>query len=192
MKTWHKIGLVVVVIIGVLMSVKSCVDKKTPDITVAYIGSNFVDYNAFEENSSEIKSVCRDVNGDGEVVIELMEISFNEELSQADKQNSSQKLANAVGAGNARVYFIEKSYVINNASAGIFADLSSLGDGFKNSDGQVVAIDIEGNEKLEKMGIDTKGLYLAVRIVSQMDAVTDKNIDAKYESALNIAKYILK
>lgn len=191
MKKWHKIALIVIVVVGVLVSVKSCIDRKTPDITVAYIGSNFVDYNAFYENNRDMANACLDVNGDGEVVVELMEISFNDSLSQGDRENASKKLANAVGAGYARVYFIEKSYVINNASAGVFEDLSSLGDGFKNSDGTVIAIDIDGNKKLEEMGINTDGLYLAVRVVSEMDAVTDKGIHEKHESALNIAKYIL-
>lgn len=191
MKKWHKIALIVIVVVGVLVSVKSCIDKETPDVTVAYIGSNFVDYNAFYENNGDMENVCLDVNNDGEVVVELMEISFNNSLSQSDRENASKKLTNALGAGAARVYFIEEGYVINNASAGVFADLSALGDGLKNSLGEVVAINIQGNEKLEKMGIDTSNLYLAVRIVSEMDTVTDKNINAKHESAINIAKYIL-
>lgn len=190
-KKWHKIALLIILVVGVLVSVKSCVDKKTPDITLAYIGSDFVNYESFDENNRALCDACGDINNDGEVVVELMEISFNESLTESDKARSSQKLANAVGAGAARVYLIEEGYLINNASAGVFADISFLGDGFKNPQGEVVGISAEGNKKVESFGVNTQKLYLAVRIVSEMDAVTDKNINAKYESSINIAKYIL-
>ncbi|MGM9551413.1 MAG: hypothetical protein ACI3XA_04075 [Clostridia bacterium] len=191
MKKWQKIIVAVIVIFGVIVCVKSCSDKKEADIILAYIGSDFVDYNAFDENSASLEEVCIDVNGDGEKIVEVMEISFNNSLNQADLQNSSQKMARAVGAGVARVYLLEESFVINNASKGVFCDLSALGDGFKNSDGEVVAINVEGNKKVEKMGINTKNLYMAVRIVSEIDTVSDKNIDLKHQCAMNIAKYIL-
>lgn len=192
MKTWHKIALAVIVIVGVLISVKSCVDKRNADIILAYIGDSFVDREGFEENVGDVEKLCEDINSDGEVHVDLMEISFNEELSQADKQNSEGKLANAVGAGAARVYFIEEKYVMNNASSGVFADISHLGDGFKNASGEVVAISIKGNEKVQKLGIDTSGdLYLAVRIVSEIDTVIDKNIEAKHSLAMKIAEYVL-
>lgn len=192
MKTWHKVAIAIIAIVGVLVSVKSCVDRKTPDLTVAYIGHGFVDYNAFDKNAGSISHLCNDINNDGEINIDIMEISFNDSLAPSDRQNSQQKLANAVGMGAARLYFIEEDFVVNNASSGVFADISTLGDGFRNSDGEVVAISIKGNEKVQQMGIDTDcELYLAVRIVSEMDVITDKTIASKNETAINIAKYIL-
>lgn len=193
MKTWHKIALVIIVIVGILISIKSCVDKKTSDITLAYIGESFVDRELFDKSVTDLSSVCTDVNSDGEVIIDIMEISFNDSLSEADKQNSESKLTNAIGAGVARVYFIEEKYLINNASSGFFADLSQLGEGFKNASGETVAISIKGNEKVASLGIDTsKNIYLAVRIVSEIDAVMDKNIEKKHSMAMDIAEYILK
>lgn len=192
MKTWHKIALTVAVVAGLIICVKSCVDKEEVDLNVAYIGDGFVQRELFDQNKSMLESVCNDITGDGEAWVDIMEISFNEELSQADKSNSAGKMTNAVGAGAARVYFIEKPYVVQNASAGVFADISALGDGFKNSEKQTVAISIKGNEKVKKLGIDTdKDIYLAVRIVSEMDSLTDKSIEKKHESAMNVAKYIL-
>lgn len=193
MKTWHKVALTVIVIVGVLISVKSCIDKKTADITLAYIGDSFVDRELYEENIKLLEDICTDINSDGEVHVDIMEISFNESLTEADKQNSDSKLANAVGAGAARVYFIEEKYVVNNASSGVFEDLTELGDGFKNADGEVVAINIKGNEKAKMLGIDTDGdIYLAVRLVSEIDAIVDKNIEKKHAMAMDIAEYILK
>ncbi len=193
MKTWHKTALIVIVVVGILISVKSCVDKKTADITLAYIGESFVDRELFSKNVSSLSAVGSDVNSDGEVIIDIMEISFNDSLSEADKQNSESKLTNAIGAGVARVYLIEEKYLINNASSGVFAELSQFGEGFKNADGEVCGISVKDNEKVKSLGIDTsKNLYLAVRIVSEIDALMDKNIEKKHSMAMDIAEYILK
>ena len=193
MKTWHKWALIIVVIVGVLISVKSCMDRREADITLAYIGDSFIDRELFKENVQLLHSVCADINSDGEINVDMMEISFNEAISQADKQNSDGKMANAVGAGVERVYFMDEKYVMNNASSGVFQDLSHLGDGFKNAEGKVVAIKITGNEKVKRLGVDTDGdLYLAVRVVSEIDALTDKNIENKHAMAMDIAEYILK
>ena len=81
---------------------------------------------------------------------------------------------------------------MNNASSGVFEDISRFGDGFKNASGEVVGIAITGNEVAESLGVDTKGdIYLAVRVVSEIDALTDKNIEKKHALAMDIAEYIL-
>ncbi len=192
MKTWHKIALCVIVVIGVLISVKSCVDRKEADLALAYIGEGFVDYSTFENGRTDLEKLCEDVNSDGEVVVDLIEISFNEELGQADRQNAYQKMTNAVGYGAARVYILEEQFVISNASSGVFANLAELGDGFKNADGETVAISVKGNERIKKLGIDPdEDVYLAVRVVSEIDTVTDKDIDKKNACAMKVAEYIL-
>ncbi|MBR5535634.1 MAG: hypothetical protein IKU60_03190 [Clostridia bacterium] len=192
MKAWQKWALIIAVVIGILVAVKSCVDKREPDITLAYIGDNFIDRSMYDENVDCLHSVCRDVNSDGEIHVDIMEISYNESLGQSDRQNADGKLMNAIGYGAARVYFIEEKYAMKNASGGFFADISHLGEGFKNADGQTVAISIKDNEKAESLGIDTSGeIYLAVRVISEVDNITDKNINAKHSLAMDIAEYIL-
>lgn len=192
MRRQTKVLIAIVVFLGLIVCVKSCIDRKTPDITLAYIGDGFIDRTLFEENMKNLSPFCADIDSDGEINIDMMEISFSEELGQADRQNASQRMANAVGAGVARVYFIEEKYVINNASSGVFADIAALGDGFKNAEGQVVAVSVKGNEKVRELGIEPdEDLYIAVRIVSEIDEVTDKNISAKHASAMKIAEYIL-
>ena len=192
MKTWHKVAIVIIVIVGVFLCVKSCIDKKDADLTVAYIGHDFVQRETFEQNMHEYASLCTDITGDGEIYIDMMEISFNEDLPEGDKQSAWSKLTSAVGAGIARLYFIEESYIRSNADEGFFADISHLGNGITNSKGQVVAISLKDNERVKLFGIEPKeDLYLAVRIVSEMDISTDKNIEAKNSSAHKIAQYII-
>lgn len=192
MKTWHKTILIIIVAIGVFICVKSCVDKREADITLAYIGDGFLDRAMFDAGIEDLDEICGDINKDNAVQIDMMEISFNESLTQSDIQNSRQKLASALGAGVARVYFIEEKYLINNAESGIFADMSHFGDGFKTGGGKVVAISLKGNEKAKRLGIDTEGdIYIALREVSEMDAVLYKDLELKNKAAENIVKYIL-
>ncbi len=197
MKTWHKIALAIIAIVGVMLCVKSCVDKKQPDLTMAYIGNGFVNLEKYEESVGELYDYCTDVNNDGETVVDIMEISYNKELSQADKSNSSQKMANAVGNGAARLYFIEEEYVKKNLDVGVFEDLTDFAtDGdtvIKDSDGRVVAIGVFGNEKVAKIGIEPeKNLYLAIREITEMDNVWRDNVQGENAAARNVAKYILE
>ncbi len=191
MRVKYKVILTLIVVIGVIISVMSCVNKEEADVTVAYIGYDFVNSEAFEKNSKAMEEVIKDITGDSVKHIDLMEISFNDELSAADKSNSTQKLANAIGAGNARVYFIHEDFVLKNMENGVFCDISSLGEGIEQ-DGKVIAISLKGNKKLEGMGIKTdEKMYIAVRSITEIDEKADKNIKEKHESAMNIAKFIL-
>lgn len=197
MKTWQKIALVIIAVVGVALCIKSCVDKKQPDLTMAYIGNGFVNLEKYEESVGELYDYCTDVNNDGEVVIDIMEISYNKELSQADKSNSSQKMTNAVGNGAARLYLIEEEYVKKNLDVGVFADLSDIAGDYDsvitNSSGEVVAIGVFGNEKVARLGIEPeKNLYLAVRKITEMDNVWRENVQEESAAAMNVAGYILE
>lgn len=193
MKKRYKIILAVIVAVGIAVSVKSCVDREKADLTLAYVGHNFVNRTLFEENRAELCEAVGDVDKNGKAVCGIMEISFNEELSSADRSNSDRKLAAAVGQGEARVYIMEKSFVMKNRDSDVFADLSEFsGERILNSAGEAVGIDISGNEKLKNLGIDCgEGMYLALRRVSEMDAVWDKNIDETDKAARRAAEYLL-
>ena len=192
MKTWQKWALLLVVVFGLIVCIRSCMIKKEPDITIAYIGAEFVNTEKFEKSVTSLEKSIEDINSDGDVNIELMEISFNESLGYADKSNSSQKLANAVGMGTARVYIIDKEYVLKNKDSGVFANVAELGDGIETKDGLTIAVSLEGNKKVREMGIEPKeGLYLAIRKVTEIDQASDKSIHKKDAAAWHIAKYIL-
>ncbi len=192
MKKYYKYIIGAVVIIGLVICFKSCIDKKESDVVIAYIGNDFVNRELFEENISLITDECTDITGDGEFTVELMEISFNEALGYADKSNSDKKLANAIGMGTARLYIMDKNHVLSDKEDGVFADVSHLGEGIRNSAGQTIAISLKGNANLKKIGIDSnEDLYLAIRIVSEVDKAMDKNIAKKDEAVRNMAEAIL-
>lgn len=192
MKKYYKYIIGVILILGIIISFKSCIDKKDYDVTIAYIGNDFVNRELFEENINLITKECSDLTGDGEFNVELMEISFSEQLGYADKSNSTQKMTNAIGMGTARLYIIDKSHVLSNKDKGVFADVSHLGEGIVNTNGETVAVSLKGNKILDKLGIDsTEELYLALRIVSEVDAVMDKGILKKDEAVRKMAEAIL-
>jgi len=186
-----KIFIAIVVIFGVIVCVRSCVTRVSPDLTVAYIGYDFVNKEAFNA-SEEAKSAVGDLNGDGQVKIEIMEISFSETLGSGDFQNSKSKMAAAVGGGTARLYFMDKAFIDKNIDSGVFGDITSLGDGLKDSSGAVVAIDISGNENVKSLGIEnTEDMYLCVRVVSELDEAYNKNVASEDAAARRLAEWIL-
>lgn len=193
MKTRYKVLLAIIAVVGLSVCVKSCIGRKEPDLTLAYVGYDFVNRELFEENKAELEEAVGDVDGNGEAVCEITEISFNENLTSADFSNSQKRMANAVGQGSARVYIMDKTFVEKNKDAEVFADISQMSDkGIKNSAGEVVAVDVSGNEKLARLGIDNgEGMYLSVRKVSEMDYVWNKNTEETDAAAKRAAEYIL-
>ncbi len=196
MKTWHKIAIAIIVIVGVIVCVKSCMDRKSPDLTIAYIGEDFVNRESYDENVTKLYPFCSDITGDGGISIDIMEISYNDELSHSDKSNSNQKMTNAVGNGAARLYFIEEEYVTKNLDVDVFYDMTNLYDGKRNvitnSSGQIVAISVKGSKKVAELGIEPKeNLYIAIRKITEMDDFWVDSVKEQNASAINIAKYIL-
>lgn len=196
MKTWHKIALAIIVIVGVIVCIKSCMDRKSPDLTIAYIGEDFISREAYDENVTKLSHLCSDITGDGSISIDIMEISYNDELSHSDKSNSNQKMTNAIGNGAARLYFIEEEYVTKNLDVDVFYDLTKLYDGkrsvIKNSSGQIVAIGVKGSKKVAELGIEPKeDLYIAVRKITEMDNFWNNSVQEQTNSAIRIAEYIL-
>ena len=127
-----------------------------------------------------------------DIKLECVKCNRNKHEVLAHAKNDDETMTNAVGYGAARVYILEEQFVISNASSGVFANLAEFGDGFKNADGETVAISVKGNERIKKLGIDPdEDVYLAVRIVSEIDMVTDKDIDKKNACAMKVAEYIL-
>ncbi len=194
MKKRYKIILAIIVIAGVLVAVKSCMNKVEPDLVMAYIGYDFTDKTMLEENGAELSEAVGDVNGDGQLKLEILEISFSENLSEGDFSNSQRKMASAVGGGTARLYFIDKNFLDKSKDSEVFADMSEFGtDGVKNSTGQVIAFDISDNERVREIGIkNTENLYLALRVVSEMDHIYDSDIDKKDEAARRAVRWILE
>ncbi len=196
MKTWHKIAIAIIVIVGIVICIKSCVDRKQPDLTIAYIGEDFVNRESYDKNISKLYELCSDITGDGSISIDIMEISYNDELSHSDKSNSNQKMTNAVGNGAARLYFIEEEYVTKNLEVDVFYDMTELYDGkrsvIKNPSGQIVAISVKGSKKVAELGIEPKeNLYISIRKITEMDTFWINNVEEQNASAINIAKHIL-
>lgn len=196
MKTWHKWALSIIVIVGVAVCIKSCADRKKPDLTIAYIGNDFVNRDMFEKNVGKISPLCADITSDGEISIDVTEISYSDTLSHADRSNSNQKMTNAIGNGSARLYFIEEEYVKKNMDIGVFADLSELCKDecktIENSNGEVVAISVFGKGKVSELGMKpTKTMYVAVRKITEMDSFWVDNAPEQNKSAMKVAEYVL-
>ena len=188
-----KIILLIIVIVGVVVCVKSCIGKREADLKLAYVGYGFVDTMKFDAFKDELGEIVGDINGDGKALCEMTEISFNENLTSADFANSQQKLMSAVGNGAARLYIMNYDFVEANKDNDVFKDLSNLsGEGIRNSAGEIVAISLKNSKSVLQMGLSgEEELYIAVRKISEMDSVMYKNIEKVDKAADIAAEYIL-
>lgn len=186
---------VAAVVIGVAVAVHSCVAREKPDLTLTYVGENYFDSDLFYSSANLLSDGLDDVNADGKKTADLVTISFGANLTQGQEQNNISRLTMSIGAGESRVYLMDKAYCLRYADSEFLADVSPFaGDRevLVNDAGKVYAVSVEGNTLLESLGLDdTENVYLTLRAVTEIDGVSFDNIGAIDACAKKLYRYII-
>lgn len=186
---WHLIFLLLIIVCFVFIFVNMTTTVK-PDVTIGYIGINYVNVQTFNDNKYELELLLRDANDDKQRIAEMYAYA-------ADLQSDLDELL--IDMVDAESYDIvittkdalnkfedKKAFV--NAREYVNLDNKNL-DTIKDKSGRVYAVSLEDNDYVKKMGIlNTEGLYIAV-----LDAENDKNGDIPMtrKNGRNISGYIL-
>ncbi len=189
--------LIILTLIGVLVAVRSCTDKVEADLTIAYIGEGFFNSDVFYPASDEIEKAIDDINGDGERNIELVTITFNNNITASQEQSNMAKMTFAMGQGQSRLYLFDKNYCNYYADNEILADLSAFaGDNevLVNGEGKVYGISVTDNPVLKRLGLDGGEVYASIRAITEMDYVNYKNPgpEEMNKAAEDVLLYILE
>ncbi len=189
--------LIVLTFIGVLVAVRSCTERVEADLTVAYIGEGLFNSDVFYPASHEIEDVIDDINGDGERNIELVTITFNNNITASQEQSNMSKMTLTMGQGQSRLYFFDKNYCNYYADSEILADLSDFAgdnDVLVNSEGKVYGVSVSNNPVLKRLGLDGGEVYASIRAITEMDYVNYKNPgpEEMNKAAEDVLLYILE
>lgn len=171
--------LVILTLLGVIVAVRSCTERVEADLTIAYIGEKLFNSDVYYPAAEEIEAEIDDINGDGKRKIELVTITFNNNLTSAQEQSNMAKMTMTMGQGQSRLYFMDKNYCEYYADDEILADLSAFAEGndvLINDQGKVYGVSVADNAVLKRLGMDdSEGVYAAVRAITEMDYVNYKN-----------------
>ena len=185
---WHLI-FSLLVLVCLLFVYNNMTAQVSPDLTIAYAGTRYINTQDFMDCKAEIELLLKDANGDekklagiyartgdlqrdiNEVFAEIVD-SGAYDIYIADKETfESYEDKTAFASSNTYVTFGEKEY-------------STIQD----SSGRIYAVSIEDNTIAERMGfVNTKGLYIAASAANKKGDITDFKKNGR-----NITGYIIE
>ena len=163
-----------------------------PDITIGYIGTNYVNVQTFNDNKSDIEKVLADANDDDKKLAQMY--AYTVDL-QSDLDET---LLEMVDSGDYDVYisnkeafksFEDKSKFVtaNEYISDIESDKYKT---VKDKSGRIYAVCLEDNDYAKKLGImDASDLYIAV---AASDGEDGDEISDSRKNGRNIALFIIK
>ena len=177
------IALVLLLVIGL----RSCSNRRVPDMKMVYFSDNSLSSDSSErlENYLTDAKLLRDIDGDGEVNFYLEEIVSTFDIDEPMDEGTMSKIQTTFYAGEHTIMLAHK-YALEDYD-GCFEDISSkVRSGEKTfvspEGGFVTGISVEGNTLLENAGINTKDLYITMRLRTDKEkGKHDKHFNLAYE-----------
>lgn len=174
---WHVIAITAItVILAVLIT--QCATRTKYDLEVVYFTYTAVLDEQSEKIADYLEKYAQDVNGDGEVNVQVINCSFNEKDGNVQYKNTMLTKLQSLLAGdqNALLYITdEKSYKYLSGiseSGSIFeGEPLKLGENFYN------------NTESDTLGTLPEGLMISCRKVSNTVLENKKDVDKVYNAS---------
>ena len=190
---YYKIHIIVtlLVIIAVVYTWIAIASATKYDFYLCIAGDKYIT----DENKEDLKEVLKDkitdINGDGEINIEILDYSTSSEIKDIEFENAMKtKLELELQAGDSFLYIVSKKVaddlVANPAANDFFEKPENLSG--KESDNKYFAR-AEESVVLKDAGIQYNDLYVGVREFTYSEG--DEEDVAKRNNAIEVAKYIL-
>ena len=190
---YYKIHIIVtlLVIVAVVYTWIAIASATKYDFYLCIAGDKLITDESKENLKEAFKEKITDINGDGEINIEILDYSISSEFKDIEFENAMKtKLELELQAGDSFLYVVSQKVaddlVANPAANDFFEEPKNLSG--KESDNKYFAR-AEGSVVLRDAGIPYNVLYVGVREFTY-DEGDEKDI-LKRNDAIEIAKYIL-
>ncbi len=170
---WHLIFFVIIAICTVYV-LFNLTTSNTPDLSLGYAGTQFVQRQDFVDYSSRIELLLRDANGDEKkrASLNLHVCDYPEDVAEA--------LLEMVEDGQYDIYLSTKDAFKNFKDKSRFESVDTYAtikekdiDVIKDKSGRGYAVSLKDNKLIEYMGFyDTSDLYIAVAAPEKGEAAT--------------------
>lgn len=193
---WIKIAAIVFAAVFIAVTFMQCSQRKETDLGIMYVGKAVVSEN-LPKLAQEIEktNIISDADEDGEITLNTKAIVIPLSKEKMIEQQVPEQIQVEIISGENLLYILEKETLISYAVDESFADITDLAEKFNVSkenclsyeNGSVYAIPAEENALLKELGIETSGMYFALRnyLPKDKDKLTIIN-------AQNALKYILE
>ena len=189
---WHyyKWHILFLALVGICIAfiLANVTQKHEPDLSICYMGKNFINIQTFEDNKKIIEDLLHDANDDKKKVASISAYPVDTEI---DLHEIFEKIAEK---DSHQIFISEKTAFTNYEDKSLFVtaneyvNLSKLGvETLKDDTGRPYAISLEKCDFLEKFGIyDATNLYIAA-----LNPLDGEEITKKHKNGRNITQYIL-
>lgn len=185
---WYhdKWAIVVVAIITVCISlfVAQCATKTNYDATVVLFTYSITGDDNCEKMGEYLKPYCKDINGDGEININVVNCSFEESLGNTEQSYSARTKASTLIASEPSALL----FITDDESYKYLSGLSEEIDLFEGEPIEFKEDFYELCREAEQFYTTPQGLQISCRTIDGTVIANDKNIDTYYEQAQTVLK----
>lgn len=176
---WHTLGTIFC-LIGLIVLVAQCASRTDWDMQVVYFTYTPVLDQQTDIVADYFEGISKDLNGDGEVNIHVVNCSISQKNSQVQYNQTILTKLQTLIAGEAEALL----YITDNDSAEYFKT-DALKD-FFGSEQILLNEEFYNATKSEDFGSLPEGLQIACRRVANTVIEKDKNVGSIYKEANNI------
>lgn len=185
---WLKIAIFVFAAVFCVVTLMQCSQRSETDLGIMYVGKAVASKN-LPLLAEEIKKSCylADADGDGKISLNTKTITIGENKQEMIVQQVPEQIQVEIISGENLLYILDKSILISYSVDQSFADITDLALKYNiprdncltYENGAVYAISAEGTKILEDFGVESKGMYFALRNYLEKDKNNPLNINAK-------------
>ena len=192
---YHKVHIAVFIfaIICAIITFRQCSSIEPADISVVYACSETAGNETadFLETAIEDTGIVSDIDGNGVANASVFALYTPDHVQGGQDVNAYNKIFIEMIEGENAVYLIDKRFIMEETYDALLpidymADEIDEDKLLRNSNGQVIAIDVSESKFFGDAKVPSKGLYVALSSV----VLSDKS-SLEYKCAHMLAKYIV-
>lgn len=179
---WHTVGIIATAVILAIM-ITQCVTKTKYDFEVVYFTYTTAMDGQTELIADYIEKYVDDINGDGEVNVQIINCSFTKSSNNSQLEYSCITKMQAVMAGDQNALL----FITDSESYGYFDNISSEDGIFENEPLQL-GEDFYNATESEQYGNLPEGLQISCRRVKNTVLENKKGVNKIYEVSQKVLK----
>ena len=205
---YYKIHVIVGVFIAILLAItlRDCANNIEPDLTIAYMGKNYISEEIGQVLKDQLSKVLADVNNDERVELSFLPIILTDDIKSETDIAMQQKAMIVIASGEAQMFLLDSSNLKKLISQGALQPLDDVVSQYNidieqypeikaTAEGEqephIYGLPLDGNRIFEEKGLQTEDLYIAIRVMSQGDQNKAKVV-SMYDNAFRALDAIMK
>ena len=185
---WIHIVALIFAVVFIAVTFVQCTGREEIDLGVMYVGKEAVSDKLMSlVEEIEKAGVLTDADESGTIKLNAKPITVPESKEYMIEQQVPEQIQVEIISGENLVYILTEETLVSYAVDESFADITELAKQVNATtdscmsyeDGRIYAIPLDGNTLFAEKGIDTAGMYIAMRNYMPEDETSAFNINAR-------------